>query len=183
MNWFQTFLILSVAFLAVFGEASFNGLRHWVGAQPELLPSLMVYASLSSGLTTLSLLAVLGGLWFDSLSSNPLGISILPLFGIGFILHRYRALILRDALFAQWMLGLGASAAAPLLTMLLLLNAGRQPLVGWFSLWQWLVVGLLGSAVTPLWFRFFDWISGALSYRPLEQTSFRPDREIKRGRS
>ena len=70
----------------------------------------------------------------------------------------------------------------PVLTLLLLLNADIQPLVGWFSLWQWLVVSLVGAVVTPLWFGIFDRLTRALSYRPFGETSFRPDRQIKRGR-
>ena len=182
MSWLHTFLVLAVAFLAVFLQATFNGLRNLLGAQIDLLPSLVVYTALSGGLSTLGLVAVCAGLWFDSLSANPLGISVLPLFFIGFLIQRYRGLILRDQLYAQWVLGLGASAAAPVLTLLLLLNTETRPLIGWFSLWQWLVMAATGAAATPLWFQFFDRLTQALSYRPLGESSFRPDREIKRGR-
>lgn len=182
MNWLNTVLILLSAFLAVFLEATFNGVRHLIGAQVDLLPSLVVYTSLSGGLGTLALLAIGGGLWFDSLSANPLGISVLPLFLIGFAIQRYRGLILREQVYAQLVLGLGASAAIPVVTLLLLLNTEMQPLIGWFSLWQWIVMSLAGAAVTPLWFHFFDRLTSALNYRPLSETSFRPDREIKRGR-
>jgi len=182
MNWLSTILVLVVAFLVVFLEATVNGLRHLFGVQVDLLPSLMVYASLSTGLVTVGLLAVCGGLWFDSLSSNPLGISVLPLFLIGFAIQRYRGLILREQTFAQLVLGLAAGAGAPLFTLLLLLNAEFQPLIGWFSLWQWLVMSLVGAAFTPFWFRVFDRLTQALSYRPLGETSFRSDRQIKRGR-
>jgi hypothetical protein len=89
---------------------------------------------------------------------------------------------LREQTFAQFALGLASSAGAPVLTLLFLLNAEIQPLIGWFSLWQWLVMSLVGAAVTPFWFRFFDRLSHALSYRPLGETSFRSDRQIKRGR-
>lgn len=182
MNWLRTIFILAAAFVSVFLQATVNGPRHFLGAQVDLLPSLMIYTGLSSGLTTVALLAGCGGLWFDSLSANPLGISVLPLFLIGFVIQRYRGLILREQTFAQLVLGLAASAGAPVLTLLLLLNAEIQPLIGWFSLWQWLVVSLAGAAVTPLWFRFFDRLTHALSYRPFGDTSFRPDRQIKRGR-
>ena len=182
MSWLSTILILTAAFLTVFLEATINGFRHLLGAQVDLLPGLMVYASLSSGFVTVGLLAVCGGLWFDSLSSNPLGISVLPLLLIGSVIQRYRGLILREQIFAQWVLGLAASATVPVLTLLLLLNADIQPLVGWFSLWQWLVVSLVGAVVTPLWFGIFDRLTRALSYRPFGETSFRPDRQIKRGR-
>lgn len=182
MNWFNTIAILVVAYLAVFFQATFNEIRHTLGVQIDLLPSLVVYAGLSSGIVALSLVAVCGGLWFDSLSANPLGTSVLPLFLIGLLFQRNRDLILREQPFAQFILGASASAAVPLFTVLLLINSNQEPLVGWFSLWQWIVMSTIGGAMTPLWFAFFDWIGQTLNYRPLGESSFRPDRQIKRGR-
>jgi len=182
MNTFHSFLILATAFLVVFLESSFNGLRVIAGAQVDLLPSLMVYTAFSTGLRTITTLAICGGLLHDSLSANPLGISILPLFIIGIALHSNRGLILKDEPFARFMLGMAASAFAPLLTLLLLINVQLKPMLGWFTLWQWVVMSLLGATVTPWWFRFFYWLNLALSYKPLGGTSFRADREIKRGR-
>src|SRR6185503_17971564 len=178
MNWLNTLLILGAAYLVVFAEASFTQLRTWLGAQVDLLASLMVYASLTRGLPTLAALAICGGLWFDSLSANPLGVTVLPLFAVGWAIQRYKGLILRDQLFVQRLLGLAASAVVPLLTVVLLMNTERKPLLGWFSLWQWLFVSLVGAIVTPVWFRVFDWLSHALSYRSLDEPSFRLDREI-----
>jgi rod shape-determining protein MreD len=182
MNWFNTIAILVVAYLAVFAQATLNEFRFGFGAQIDLLPSLVVYASLSGGVLTLTLVAVCGGLWIDSLSANPLGVSMLPLFLAGLLIQRSRELILRQQPFAQFVLGAAASAAVPFLTLLLLLNTNSQPLVSWFSLWQWIVMGVVGGAVTPLWFLVFDRLGEALNYRPLGETSFRADREIKRGR-
>ncbi len=182
MNWFNTILILVAAFVAVFFSATFNVLRLVLGAQIDLLPSLMVYTALSQGLVSVTLLAVAGGFWFDSLSANPLGISVPALFLIGFVIQRYRGLILRSEVFAQASLGWAASAVAPALTMLLLLNIQTRPLIGWFSLWQWLVMAAAGAAFAPFWFWIFDWLNSFLNYRPWEETTFRPDREIKRGR-
>ena len=182
MNLFKPALILGFAFLAVFGEAVFSAPRHLLGAQVDLLPALMVYAALNADLVTLSLLAVLGGMWFDSLSENPLGVSILPLMAAGFPIHLRRDLILRDLPFAQFVLGAAASAAVPALTLLLLLNGGRQPLLGWGSLWQWLVMTAGGAAATPVIFALFERCDRALGYQPRTETSFRPDREIHRGR-
>src|SRR5215468_222748 len=75
MVWLNPVLILLAAFLAVFWEAAFPGVRHILGAQIDLLPCLMVYAALRASLITVSLLAFFGGLCFDSLSANPLGIT------------------------------------------------------------------------------------------------------------
>src|SRR5260370_20014058 len=102
MSWFNTVLVLAAAFLAVFWEAAFNGARQATGAQIDLLPALIVYASLYSNLAGLTLLSVLGGLWFDSLSANPLGVSVAPLFVIGLVIYAKRELILRDQTLAQF---------------------------------------------------------------------------------
>jgi cell shape-determining protein MreD len=182
LNWLNTTFVLGAAFLAVFCEAAFNGLRHLLGAQIDLLPALMVYASLCTGLTTVALLAFVGGLWFDSLSANPLGISVLPLFAVGFVIYACRELILRDQTFAQVVLGLSASAAAPVLTLMLLLTTGHKPLFGWGSLWQWIVMAAGGAVATPACFWFFDWLERHLVHGRATETSFRPDREIRRGR-
>ena len=183
MNFLTTIAILCIAFLVVFLESTFNGVRHLLGAQIDVLPALIVYASLSAGLPTLTLLAVVGGLGFDTLSANPLGVSVLPLFLTGLALHQNRELVIREQPYAQIVLGFMASAAAPALTLLLLVNAGAEPMFGWASLWQWLVMSVGGAVATPLCFRLFDGFNRAFSYQQLPETSFRSDREIKRGRA
>ncbi len=182
MNWLNTVFVLSAAFLAVFGEAAFGGVRHLVGAQADLLPPLMVYAALCTGLTTVMLLALCGGLWFDSLSANPLGVTVLPLFVIGLAIHLQRDLILRDQTFARLVLGLVASAVVQVLTLLLLLTLRQAPLLGWGTLWQLIVMSVGGAIATPICFELFDWLQRTLVHHRATESSFRPDREIRRGR-
>jgi hypothetical protein len=182
MGTLNSILILLVAFLAVFCEAAFNGLRGLLGAQIDLLPALMVYAALSTGLTTVTMLAVLGGLFFDSLSANPLGITVIPLFVVGFLINMQRDLILRDQFFAQWILGLSASAFVPAVTLLFLLTGGHGPVLSWFSVWQWIVMTLGGAIATPVLFLLFGWFDRTFTYRSATEMSFRPDREIRRSR-
>ena len=182
MNWLHPLLVLGAAFLADFWEAAFGGVRHLVGAQIDLLPPLMVYAGLCTGITTVGLLAFLGGLWFDSLSANPLGLTVLPLFAIGLTIHLQRELILRDQTFAHLVLGLAASVAAPVLTLLLLITMGHTPLLGWGTLWQLLVLSVGGAIATPICFELFGWLQRTLVHHGDAQSSFRPDREIRRGR-
>ena len=102
MNFFNSILILAAAFLAVFAEAAFQLPRHLFGAQVDLLPALMIYAALNADLVTVSLLAALGGLWFDSLSANPLGVSILPLLAVGFPIWLRRDLICASCRLRRW---------------------------------------------------------------------------------
>lgn len=182
MNWLNTILILALAYLAAFLEGPLALFRNLLGAQITLLPALMVYASLTSGIGTVALLAVWGGLLRDAPSENPLGVSVLPLFLIGFIILWKRDLLLREHQFAQMTLGLAAGAAFPLGTLFLLLNLGRGPLLGWMSLWQWVVGTLTGGVLAPLLFGLFGRLRQDLEYPAMKQSSFREDREIKRGR-
>ena len=182
MNWVNTVFMLAATFLAVFWEADLQGLRHLLGAQIDLLPPLMVYAALSLSLFDVCLLAFLGGLWFDSLSANPLGISVLPLFAAGFAVYIIREIILRDQPFAQFVLGLSASAIVPILTLVILLTKGHAPLMGWGTTWQLVVMSIGGAAATPVFFVLFEWLNRSLTHSRITETSFRPDREIRRGR-
>jgi len=182
MNAINPIIILLAAFLAVYFESSFSLFRNLLGAQIDLLPPLMVYASLTTGIFTVALLAVTGGLLFDSLSANPLGVSIVPLFAMGYTIHRFHGLLLREQVYAQFAFGTAASVLTPLLTLLILLSGDSNPLVGWGTVWQLLIIGLTGGLLTPLVFATLDRLSRALNYQPAIQVGFRPDREIKRRR-
>ena len=180
MKPFQPIMVLATAFLAVFAEAVLPVPRSLLGAQVDLLPALMIYAALNTSLASVTLLAIFGGIWFDTLSANPLGVSILPLMTVGYPVFLQREFILRDLSFAQVILGAAASALVPALTVLLLLTGGKMPLIGWGSLWQWIVMAAGGALATPLVFGFFDWCDNALGYKPRVEPSFRLDREIRR---
>lgn len=183
MTVLPNILILLAALLVVFGQSAFNGLRSLIGAQLDLLPALMVYTALTAGPFMMLTLAVLGGLFFDTLSANPLGTSVLPLLTIGFLIQLRRDLLLREQVYAQFVLGLIASAAAPAFSILILLTLGKSPLLGWGSLWQWVVMSAGGAVATPLMFFLFGWFNHALGYQRVVESSFRSDREIRRGRN
>ena len=182
MNWLSVLFVLALAFVGVFLEAWLDLFRDLLGAQVNLLPALIVCTSLTSGILATALLSVLGGLWFDSLSCNPLGVSILPLFLVGFLIYHNRELLLRQNSFAHMVLGMTASAVCPMMTVFLLLNLGSAPLLGWESLWQLGVMTAGGALLTPFLFRLMVRIDHTFNYQPVSQSSFRADREIKRGR-
>jgi cell shape-determining protein MreD len=183
MNLFTNILVLLAALLAVFWESAFHGIRHLIGVQVDLLPALIVYASLYGSFMTLCLLALVGGLGFDSLSANPLGTSVLPLFFCGLGIYASRDLILRDQIFAQLVLGFLASLLAPVLSLVYLLTTGHEPLFGWGTIWQLMVMSIGGALATPVCFEIFALLHRALGAKGPTQSSFRPDREIRRGRS
>lgn len=182
LSYVNTLALVLTVYLVTFVEASPGGLRSWLGTQIDLLPAFMVYCGLTTGLPTLTLTAVCGGLWFDTLSANPLGTTVLPLFAVGLAVYRTRDLILRDQPYARFLLGTAASAAVPLLSLFLLWGGGARPVVGWGSLWQLLVLALAGGALTPVCCWFFERVNAALAYSRPAETTFRADREIKRGR-
>lgn len=181
-HWTHPTLLLLAAFIGVWAETQFVLFREVLGAPLHFLPALMVVTALQSTTRMAALLAVLGGLWFDAFSANPLGVTILPLFAVGLGLRTFEALLLRDLPYAQFLLGAGAGVLVPLLTLGILLSLGLSPAVGWATLWHLAVMGLSGGLITPLLFRLFLRIEQALSYPAMVETSFRSDREIKRGR-
>jgi len=69
------------------------------------------------------------------------------------------------------------------IAMLILLSAREELVLGWFSLWQWAVLTLLGGLLTPLLMTALDATRNALSYQRVAENSFRSDRQIRRGRN
>lgn len=179
----HTIVLVLIAYLATFLAAVDQPFNRILDTQINLLPALMVYTGLSAGWATLTALAVLAGLWFDALSANPLGISILPLFIVAFALKWSRELILRDAPYAQFVLGGLASAIVPILSLISLFCLGYKPVLGWNSFPQFLLKIIIGAAATPLFFWLLARLHRALIHPQMGETSFRNDREIKRGRA
>ncbi len=174
-------LILS-AFLAVYLQSTFDLFRNFFGTQFDLLPALIVYAALTHGILFVAGMAFCSGLFCDALSANPLGISILPLFLVGMFIYLFRNLLLRERTYAQFVLGITAGVMVPLLTLLALFTASEHPFFGAGTIFQLLLLGLLGGLITPLIFRVLDSVGRNFNYATLPESSFRPDREIKRGK-
>lgn len=182
-NWISVFIFWGVAYLAIYCESAFSLIRQLLTAQIDFLPGMMVYAGLNFRLNVVLLSGGILGFLFDSLSANPIGASSIALITIGFGIYLYRELILADQFTAQLVLGAIASAVAPLITVIVLLGMGEQPLVGWSSLLQLSVIASGGGVLTPLWFKLFNRFDRALRYKKSSEAGFRPDREIVHGRN
>lgn len=200
----QVIGVLVVALVLVTLQTAVAAPRRWLGAQPDLLPCLMVYCGLCGPLALVAGLAVVGGFCFDALSANPPGISVLPLLALGATLHHARDFILRDSTAGQAALGAAAGAAVPLAGLLLLRGfwpvlapaadapawaveqLGRlalPPPLGGHLVRHALVAAAAGALATPAFFRLFGWIGRAFAYPEAAPGSFRSDRQIVRGRS
>jgi hypothetical protein len=213
MTWLNTMAVLLAAYLAIFWEVWFDGVRRLLGVQIDLLPALMVYSSLQGDLKMICLLASAGGLGADALSANPLGISVVPLLAVGLLIWHKREMMLREETLVQMLLGGAASVVVPALTVFLMvtllpgqksdpsvysatgwpcsieMGCGAVGLerttlpIGWDSWLQGLVLAGGGALAAPVFFRVFGWLNQALSYPVAGQPSFRSDRQIKHGRA
>jgi rod shape-determining protein MreD len=168
--------------LVVFMECWWGFPRRWLGGQVDLLPVIVLYVGLKRSLVCLFLVVLWGGLWYDSLSDNPMGTSVLSLIAPGFLAHKHREFLMRDDPWVQFALGGIACLLCPGITLLQLTSAGRSPLVGWGTVWVFVLMGVGGALVTPLVFRILDRLNQFFSYPVAPSLSFRKDREIKRGR-
>jgi cell shape-determining protein MreD len=171
------------AYLCVFVTARYDGLRYMIGAQVDFLPGLVVVAALMHGIPAILVVSITGGLFYDSLSANPFGITCLSLLFVGAFVHYNRDLLLKDQAYPQFVLGAGANAAAPILSYVELSILGKHPIMEWPSLWIWFVLAVGGGLTTPIWFGIFSRVDKALHYQVVPESSFRADREIERSRN
>lgn len=182
MNWLSPLLLFLVTWLTVFAGTQFAPVAGWLGLPLNLVPALLVYAALTNHLAVVVTLSGFAALGLDALSANRLGVSLLPMFTAAFVVHVRRHVILREQTYAQFWLGLGTSAFVSLATLAMLSLAERQPISGWFLLWQLPATALVNGLLCPACFRLFDALRRTFEYQPVTESSFRPDRQIKRGR-
>jgi rod shape-determining protein MreD len=150
--------------------------------QLDLLPGMIIYAALVFRMEVVLLCAAVFGLLFDSLSANLPGTTFTSLAAIGVTASRFREVLLSNQFTTHWVLGLIASAVAPVISVLVLTLSGATPLVKFGSIWHWAIMTAGGGALTPVWFLFFSRLDDALSYKEAPESAFRSDRQIARGR-
>jgi len=182
MNRLTFVLLLGVAALLAFVEGR-GIIREGVfGTRIDVLPVLVTYAALRGDIYTLVGFTCFSGLLFDTLSANPLGVSMLSLTLVGVLLIQMRGLILRNQVLAQMALGTCVATLNPIVNLFLVWALGLDPVVGWGSLFQIGVMGISGAILAPFFFMLFDWLEAELTYAEEPFSRFRFEVEIKRGR-
>lgn len=181
-NGVMLLVFLLTGYFMVFAQARLTWFRDLTGAQVDVLPGMIVYAAMAFPLGTVMLCAGVFGLLYDSCSMNVLGTSFVTLALIGFAASRYRELLLSEHFTTHWVLGLIASAMAPIIAYFMLRLMDFKPLVAWGSAWHWAIMTAGGGAVTPVWFRVFNRLDESLRYKEIPESVFRQDRQIARGR-
>jgi rod shape-determining protein MreD len=171
------------AYLLVFVMARYDGIRLLLGAQIDFLPGLVVVAAMMYGIPAVLVVSITGGMLYDCLSANPMGTTTFALTIVGAFVYFNRDLLLKDQTYPQFILGAGASAAAPILSYVAVSVLGAHPLIEWPSLWVWLIMTLGGALATPVWFVIFRRVDKALHYQMAPESVYRADREIERGKT
>jgi cell shape-determining protein MreD len=182
MNYLPVYLLFLVLWLSLFAQTQFDWVRNLLGVPLSVIPALVVYTAFTHNLAVITTFTVFAGLALDSLSSSRIGVSVAPLFALGFLLHTQQSILLRDQTFAQVWLGMAGGAAVPLATGLILQLGSHSPAMGWGLIWQLLLLAAFNGLMCPVIFRLFDHLQKLFEYQPVQSTSYRSDREIKRGR-
>ncbi len=182
MNRLPVVILFLVLWIAVFAQTQFPMFHRWFATPLSLLPCLLVYAALTHGLVLTTVYSTVAALWLDSLSSSRFGVSVLPMFFYAFVVQTRSHLLLRDQRFAQCWLGAAGGGLIPLGTAGILALGQREPSITHGTAGQLLILALFNALVCPLVFGLFDQLNHAFNYQPLESQSYRPDRQIVRGR-
>jgi hypothetical protein len=176
-------LLLGVYFL-IFLQSHWQMPRLWLGFQPDLTPALMVFVGLTMGAGYVSSIALMSGLWLDSLSANPFGMSILPLFLVGWIVFCFRKKIMAVEFMAQIYLGILGGLLVFLLQLTLLMLFSFNPLIGWEMIFLAMLNAFFCGVAVPFFYLLHKWFKSLFSHSSHEPNKWRNNnRQIVRGKS
>lgn len=167
MKGFLTISILLTAQISIYAASTWNLPRQLTGTQLDPLPALMLVVALRAPISAVTVLAIGGALLQSALSAGPLGATLIPLYGLGLIVHLNARNLSHYHIGPRFALGAVAGAAVPLLTLMLLLVSGKEPLVGWFTLWHWAVSILSSGVFAVLYFPLLEWLDHTVEEQPL----------------
>ena len=117
-----------------------------------ILLAFIIYYSLNRNIKTMLIAATLAGIIQDSLSLSPLGYSSAIFIFIGWVISRYRGLVVADSFMTPIVFGAIAGITTTLMQALLLAHSG---LINFNPLWILLRMsgcGFLCALVTPVVF-------------------------------
>ena len=167
MKSYSTLTILLIALVSIYVASAWNLPRQLFGAQLDPLPALMLVVALRSPISTIGMLSIFGSFAQSALSSNPFGLSLIPLYLFGFIVHLYSRSLYHHHSGSRLALGAAAGALIPIMSLGLLLVTNKEPLFGWFTLWQWAVGTLSSGLIALMFFPLIEWLDKSVEEQPL----------------
>ena len=174
--------MILIAIGVVYLEARWTVVESGWRGQIDLLPVFAAYAALHGRVGVMAGVAAIGGCWFDVLSANPLGTSLLSLFLTAYLLHGMHEVLLKGQMAAQFFVCVLAGALNPTIAGLILWVLGTQPILGWGTLWQVLINAVCCGLAGPVLFLILNQLDQSLSYAPTAKPWNRPVVEVKRSK-
>ncbi len=167
MKGFFTIAILIIALISCHLAASWSLPQKLIGFYINPLPVLIMVAAFRCPISTIGALAIFCSFTQDAISSAPVGTSILPLYALGLIVHVNNKNITLARTKSRFTLGAASGAFVSILSLLVLLVAGHEPLIGWFSIWQLLSEILASGFLGLVFFPLAEWIDKSVEEQPL----------------
>ncbi len=149
-------VLVCVALVLIWLQGWCNIPRRILGVQPELFPVLVLYCALYRTWAELFIVTGVGSVFYDSLSLNPLGCTLLSTLLVSYVIHSNRSVVLFDRVRVQMMLGAGISVVIPFLTLFQLMNLSVPPFMNWAVLWTFVVLAGAGAIFAPILFWVLD---------------------------
>ena len=117
-----------------------------------ILLSFIIYYSLNRNVQTMLIAALVAGILQDSLSLSPLGYSSAIFVFVGWVMSRYRGLVVADSFMTPIVFGAISGMAVTLMQALLLAHSGAINMAPFWILLRILGSGFLCALVTPVVF-------------------------------
>jgi rod shape-determining protein MreD len=181
MNSFELTTLIIASYLLVCLQVTFDGILLWMHGYIWFPCLVLTYAVIRQPAPVAWILCVITGFWIDSLSLNPLGLSILALglatFGAGRAYRNFAGDRFLSIFAPGFIMGTSFPLAAVTFTAIL----NQNPLGGWRIAVSILLSGLVTGALSPVFQRVMDIILGSMRFKPVYHTEPREIREISRG--
>ena len=117
-----------------------------------ILLSFIIYYSLNRNIPSMLIAALLAGILQDSLSLSPLGYSSAIFIFTGWVISRYRGLVVADSFMTPIVFGAISGITVTLMQALLLAHNGAINISPFWILLRMLGSGFLGALITPVIF-------------------------------
>ncbi len=117
-----------------------------------ILLSFIIYYSLNRNIQTMLIAALLAGVLQDSLSLSPLGYSSAIFILVGWVISRYRGLVVADSFMTPIVFGAISGIVVTLMQALLLASNGIINITPFWVLLRMLGSGFLCALITPIIF-------------------------------
>ncbi|MGC8742470.1 MAG: rod shape-determining protein MreD [Verrucomicrobiia bacterium] len=183
MNYSHTIFLVIIGYLAIALEATlFATIRGFTGINLDPLPAIIACSGLLSPIETIILVSLILGFMFDSISANPLGITAISLAIPGLLIHLGQGILVKKEWQTQFLSGVFAGALQPFISLFLLITMRYKPIFSVDSVFLISISAVICGFITPGVFKFLNWMDTTFNYSRVKTSSFRQDREIKRGR-